>query len=220
MNNVRTLAGVAVIAAIILITGCPNTMSGTVDNETVGPARDAIFDISTVDIFGVEAAFITIVITGVPNACEVWDDFDDVDWSGDCDDYCEDLNAVATEHLIYDTYWNLTISLHAEDDNSVEADYDQDDDFGEDEFHASIENWDVSLLYDVDACEEECEDGDPVIDHSDDENAKSGTVIVSRYEHKDVIKGNYEIEFDSEDEVVKGQFKATHCDLWTENYLW
>ncbi len=221
MSTLRWLATAAAIAAVFGLSGCPNTMNGKVDGDTVGPARDAIYDIAEVDFFGVEAAYVMIVITGVPNACEVWEDFDDVDWNDGCDDYCEELNEVAVEHLHHDFYWNLSISLHAEDDNSVEAEYDWDDEFGEEEFTASVERWDVSLLYDVDACEEECDDGDPVIDDDNGEDAEDGTVVISRYDSSDdIIVGDYEIEFDSADEVVSGQFKATECDLGLSDWVW
>jgi len=208
------MVGLALIAAVAMTTGCVNTMGGKVDGDQVGPARDAIFDQSEIDVFGYTRTVIYLVITGVPDACEVWDEFDDIEFD-ECDDYCEDLNAVATEYLHHNEYWNLSVYLFAEDE--VEIEYDQGDWLGEDEFTANLDLMDVTLIRDVDECEEECEDGDDII-AGEGEDAEDGNVIVDKFDSKDEIKGTYEIEFDSDDEVVSGNFKATHCDLGLSDF--
>lgn len=216
MKRFKCMFALAAILGVGAMTpGCENTMNGSVDGDSVGAARDAIFDEVDVDlgILG-EYHLVMVYITGVPNACEAWEEMMDIQ-EPNCEDYCEEWGEFANDYLGANTYWNMTLNLWA--GNDVEDEYDQDDQPGEGEFTAVIDKWDVSALYDADECEDECEDSGAI--EEDDEAAENGDVEVTKYDHKDLVKGNYNLDFGNDD-TVSGQFKATHCDMGLDDWIW
>ncbi len=196
------------LALPVLAAGCANTMNGSIDDESVGAARDAIYDELEVGFGGLSVKIVYVAITGIPDACDALDAL----WStgaGSCDDHCEEMGEVAADYLGGDVYWSLDILMFPEDD--VDVEYDHGEGMFQDDFYAEIFRDDVSLVYDQAACEEACEDGDSVVD-SDSEGSKDGTIEITSYDEGELIKGNYDIEFGGDD-VVKGKFTAEHCDI-------
>ncbi len=215
MNRMKCMFAIAAIWGVgVMTSGCENTMNGSVDGDSVGVARDAIFDEVEVSLpFWGDMHLIQVFITGVPNACEAWKEIQDIP-QNDCDDLCDDYVDYANEYLGANTYWNLTFSVWP--DGDAETDYDQGATWGDDEFTAIIDQSDVSAMYDHAECEDECENNEAVIDDESDE-ADDGDLTITKYDSKDLVKGNYELDFGNDD-LVKGQFKATYCDMNLDNF--
>ena len=196
------------LALPLLAAGCANTMNGSIDDESVGAARDAIFDEVEVGFAGYSVHVLYVAITGVPDACEAMDAMLSTSFNS-CDDYCEDMNGIANDYLGRDVYWTLGINLWPEDDPDVV--YDHGDDLPQDEFYATISRDDFAMAYDPPACEEACEDFEDVVE-SDAENSKDGVLEITSYEQEDTLQGTYDIEFGGDD-FVTGRVKATYCDF-------
>ena len=203
-DSMRTLH----FLGLLFLTACgPASVSGHVDDERVGSARDAFFDVVEFDagIFG-EVNFLVVVISDIPDACEVYQDVF-ADAFQTCEDRCDDYTQLAEDALGKDSYWSTTLVAHSDGDFVREYDYDAD--LGSDEFSLGFARLDATPMYDQDTCESSCEDGE-LLD-ADNETGNSGGLEIVEYVRDESVKGNFEVDMGSE-EQLKGSFKAHKCD--------
>lgn len=197
------------ILAILSLTACGVSVSGEVDGEPVGGAREAVFDEVEINL-GPLGDFKTmaVMITDVKDSCRVYDTINDQTSVG-CEARCADLSAVANEDLGADDYFQILLVLTADPDR-VEGDFS----FvggvpGEDAFTGSFARFDVSALYDEQGCIDTCEAGNPIVE-SNPEDASGGALTVNGYESGEGIRGSFDLEFGAES--VDGSFNAKRCD--------
>jgi hypothetical protein len=199
-----------VISLLLLAAGCgPASLGGLVDGERVGGARDAVWDEVEVDWgpFG-EWSATTVLVTDIPNTCEVLDAMADA-YEFDCEERCEEyLEVLETHHLGQERYFML--SIYADTSDGAEGSFSQDEEVGEGEFNASFASWDVSVIADPDACEEACEEGELLEDESE-EDTDGGELELGGFDG-DILSGRFIVEFEG-DEGVEGSFHAESCDL-------
>ncbi len=197
----------ALLCLPLTLAACANTMNGEVDGRSVGSAHDAIFELETIDL-GPLGSYNTLwlIITGASDACEGLDELWDAD--GDCEEYCEELEPIARDHLPHSEVWTLSIWIAGTEE--IEGLYSHGGWADLDGFGASIERWEVEALRDPAICEEMCEDGETI--PSDSENSTDGSIEIQTYESKESLEGEYTIEFD--DDVVEGHFSANWCDIF------
>ena len=191
----------------IVLLGCANTMSGTVEGERVGRANESIFQLISYDVPLVGTLTgVGIAITGAKDSCEGMDELDAV--SHDCNDRCDELLVIADDHLPSDEIWTLWMWLLSDD--AVEGHYLHSDESDFDGFGASIERADVSSLRDYDACVELCLEGDPY--PTTTESSTGGTIELTAYESHETLEGEYSIEFGAD--LVEGHFAADWCEIF------
>lgn len=227
-----------IVAVLLVLGGCANTMSGTLDGQKVGPARSAIFDEAEMSMsipgFGelVSLQVVQVFVSGFPDACALYDRMYDIEYSS-CEETCEDLHEIAVDLLGSDEYWTLSMTLFPED--AVDTAYSEGDPLddlslddidwwnlddltlsGNDTFTAGASLWDVASWYDLAACETACEDDPTVVE--DDELAEAGEVEVKKFVEDDRVKGDYVVDFGGGD-VIRGAFDAEYCDLGLDELL-
>jgi len=191
----------------LALLGCANTMTGTVEGERVGRANESIFQLVSYDVPLVGTLTgIGVAVTGAKDACEGLDAIDQV--SNDCNDRCDELLAIADDHLPSNEIWTLWVWLISDD--SVEGTYLHSDQSDFDGFGASIERADVSALRDYDECVQLCQDDDPI--PTTTERSTGGTVELTAYDDREQLEGQYSIEFGTD--VVEGHFSADWCEIF------
>jgi hypothetical protein len=201
---------IAPLLALALASGCsPVSLSGNVIGTGVGNARTAVFDSVSYDVFGFTFEGIVLLMSDIPDSCEVIDDFTNVR-PNDCVDQCADLGSIGDEYLGRDEYWwSVAVMNPYDDDTGVYAFDDSIDDAGD--FTSSFSALDMADIYNTDACEEICRADDEPI-QSDDRDVTGGTVTIDTFENNAEMKGSVDLSFPG-DETISGKFKAEHCDL-------
>jgi hypothetical protein len=186
---------------------CSNTMQGTVDGERVGRANESIYQLVSYEVPLVGTLTgVGLAVTGARDACAGLEALDNV--SNDCNDRCDELLDIASDHLPSDEIWTLWIWLISDD--AVEGHYLHSDQSDFDGFGASIDKSDVSALRDYEACIDLCSDGDPIPTTS--ENSTGGVIELTAYEPHERLEGEYSIEFGAD--VVEGRFSASECEIF------
>jgi hypothetical protein len=197
----------AVLTLPLTLCACANTMSGTVEGERVGRANESIFQLASYEVPLVGTLTgVGIAITGAKDSCEGLDELEAV--SNDCVDQCEELEAIAADHLPSNEIWTLWIWLISDDE--VEGHYLHSDESDFDGFGASIDRADVSALRDFDECVALCQDDEPIPTMS--ESSTGGSIELTSYESHDRLEGEYSIEFGAD--VVEGHFSAEWCEIF------
>ena len=193
---------------LLALAACgPASVSGSVDGERVGGARDAFYDELVIDLGPLgEFTFVAVFVSDIPDACQVFEEvFETIEPV--CDDRCDEYIDIAdTFGLGHDEYWALAMVFSA--DGSIDGEYDYDADLSEDEFTAAISRYDTSVLQDAGTCEDACEDGELLL--PDDEDGNSGVAELER--DGDELKGSFDIDLGGDDRL-KGSFRATECDI-------
>jgi hypothetical protein len=199
----------SLLSLLLVAVGCgPASLGGVVDGERVGGARDAVWDDVELDFgpFG-EWSATTVLVTDIPNSCEVLDDMADA-FEFDCEERCEEyLDVLERHNLGQDSYFAL--SIYADTSDGAEGSFGHDDEVGEGEFDASFVRWDVSVIADPAACEEACEEGELL--ESESEEVDGGELELAGFDG-DILSGRFTVEFGG-DEGVQGSFHAASCDL-------
>ncbi len=191
--------------------GCgPASVSGVVDGDSVGGARSAVYDTIELDFgaFG-EANFMVVMLTDVPDACEVFEDFY-TKIEPNCEDTCDNYRDVAEEFLGSKSYWRTDLLVLA--NGSFETDYDYEEDvLGSDEFQLNFYRYDAEPLYDADACEDTCLDSELLA--PDRESGNGGRLEIVEFDSTDdFVRGKFEVDMGG-DEDLRGSFRAEHCDM-------
>lgn len=191
---------------LTILAACgPASVSGEVDGDRIGGARDAIYD--TVEFGPFE--LMVVVITDFPDACTVYEEF----WETiepNCDDRCDDYRDIAEDYLGGKDYWSLALAIVP--GGSFEDEYDYEPDIpGEDEFNLAFRKYDVEPLYDADDCEDARQDGELLL--PDLENGNDGDLEILLYDDDDeIVKGRFEVDMGGE-EALRGSFTATECNM-------
>ena len=202
---------------LTMLWGCgPASLSGQVDGERVGGARDAVYDTYSLDFgpFG-ELEFALVVLTSFPEACEVVEEYSEAARGGDCEERCEAIVAVSEEYGLRDErYWTFSMTVNVSDGEEGVFDYETDTSSVEDEeFYGVFSSWDGRALQDQAACEEACEDGE-LLDPSDEEG-EDGELEITRADGE-TLSGRFDVDLGG-DERVRGGFDARPCD--TEEWI-
>lgn len=187
----------------------PASVSGVVDGQGVGGARDALYDTLELD-FGPlgELNVMLVIVTDIPQACDVYEEFFET-VEPNCESRCDDYMGIARDYLGSKEYWSLTIS--AVSNGSFENTYDyEDDQLDDEEFALGFARYDAEPLYDADACEDACQDGDLLV--PDEETGNGGDLEITAYESGDYVKGRFDVDMGG-DERLRGSFTAAHCDM-------
>lgn len=198
------------IPLVLTLSACgPASVSGVVDGQRVGGARSAIFDALELDFGPIgEVNVLYVILTDVPNACDVYEDFFE-NIEPNCEDRCDDYTDIADEYLGRPEYWQ--INLVAVTNGSFEDDFDYDEgQLDNDEFALSFLRYDAEPLYDNDDCEDECLDGDLLV--PDEETGNGGDLEIVEYDSKDFVKGRFEVDMGG-DEDLRGSFNAEYCNM-------
>ncbi len=195
---------------LALAAGCSSTsVGGDVDGTRAGRAKSAVFDRVSYSAFGFSVEATVLLLSDIPDACEMVNDVVDVRES-DCVDACTDWVAIADDHLGRDDYWWTVAILNPYDDDvgtyAINDDLDSEGDA-----NAGFAALDFSELYDQDTCVDECNAGNDIVGF-DDEQADAGSVVVDAYENNAEMKGSFELSFPGDD-TLTGQYKAEHCQL-------
>ncbi len=196
------------IFGLLFLTACgPASVSGVVDGERVGSAQDAFFDVVELDfgIFG-EVNFLVVVLTDVPDACDVYQDV----FAGNfqtCEDRCDTYVQIGEDTLGKDSYWSTTLIAHSDGDFIREYEYDED--LGEDEFTLGFARIDTTAMYDQATCEEACRDGELL--EADNETGNDGVLDIKDFVSGDSASGNFNVDMGN-DEGLRGSFTAHECD--------
>lgn len=194
---------------LALTTACgPASVSGVVDGDRIGGARDAIYDTLELDfgVFG-EVNAMAIIVTDFPNSCEVFEAFFET-IEPDCDDRCDEYRGIAEEFLGGRDYWALSLVLIS--GGSYEDTYDYEpDQIGEDEFQLVFNKYDTEPLYEASTCEDACEDAELLV--PDVENGNGGELEIL-VEDGDIVKGRFDVDMGGEEDL-RGSFTATECNM-------
>ena len=208
MSAVTRLAALG--TALALSTACSSTsVRGEVDGTPAVGARTAIFDTIEVNLFGFGFESTIVMLSDIPNGCEVFEELTRVR-TADCVDTCTDLGSVGNDYLGRDDYWATYIVLNPYDDHVGTYVYDSGLQ-GEGEFTTTFSALDFSEVYNQESCEDECFANNALIT-MDDEESDAGTVTIEAFENNVELQGDFEIEFPG-DESLRGTFKAEHCNL-------
>jgi hypothetical protein len=205
-----------VLAVVVLGACSSNTISGTIDGESVSSARSAIFDEVELDlgILGEYRVF-QLLVTDIPDACAFYDRLTLVEPSLDCDATCIEYAGIADEYLGADDYYTLSMNIRS--DVLVEDTYDYDAGVdGNDTFSASYTAYDVAVISDANLCEDACEEADPLLGQDADAGQSGLVELTHRVEYAQLV-GSYEVGFGGED-TVKGKFDAEFCDMG--DWIW
>lgn len=189
--------------------GCgPARLSGQIDGDPVGGARDAYFDTIEISIpFLGSFDYQVIVLTDFPDGCETVSDVSDA-YDFGCDEICDELVPVAEEHgLREDEYWTTTLVANVSD--GVDGMFDYDQELNEAEFTASFSTWDTRAIHDQAACEEACLDGDLLA--ATGEDGEDGELELELSDDGEVLAGRFDVDFGGDDQL-SGRFNATACD--------
>lgn len=192
----------ASLCALLAMFGCANTMNGEVEGEKVGGADDAIFQLEALASLNTGA----LVITGASDACEYLDRVEGL--GGDCEDYCEELQPIARDHLPNGDLWTLTIWFMGLE--GVERSYGHGGWADLDGFGAIIDRSNVEHWRDAEECTQACQ-ADDMFGDGNTESSSGGTLTITSYETREILEGEYTIEFGSD--LVEGHFSADWCDL-------
>jgi len=187
---------------LLALIGCANTMHGEVEGEKVGAPKDAVFQIESVGALVGGG----LVLTGASDSCDYLDAIETV--GGGCEEYCEEIQPIARDHLPNGDLWTLTI-LYLSLDQVVRS-YGHGGWADMDGFGATIDRRDVSHLRDVDECIQMCQmdnlDGD-----GNSENSTGGALHITDYQTGESLEGEYSIEFGGD--LVEGHFSANWCEV-------
>lgn len=201
------------IVLTLALAACgPASISGKIDGETVASPRSAAFDEVTIDLGPLgEYKALTIFVTDVGDACQVFDDFySNIEWG--CDEQCEDWSRIAQDELGKDEYWSMSLTLVADPDR-VEGEFAFADGLEENHFDGSLTRWDVSTLYDETTCVSTCQDGADVLGRRV-ADVTAGSVEVTAYESGEAFDGKFDVTLSDDD--LKGSFRATRCDQMSD----
>jgi hypothetical protein len=196
--------------------GCgPASLSGEVDGERVGGARDALYDTYSLDLgpFG-DYAFAFVFVTDFADACEVVASYSDAFAFG-CEERCEEILEVSERHGLDDeSYWSFAMTVNISDGEVGEFDYETDlAGIEENEFSGSFSSWAGGPLQDPSLCESACEDG--ALFESDDEVGEGGQLEITNFDGE-ILSGRFEVDL-GDDEGLSGSFDAHPCD--TEDWI-
>ena len=198
------------IPLVLALSACgPASVTGVVDGERIGGARDAIFDTVELDFgFLGEVNILVVILSDIPNSCEVYEEFFET-IEPDCEERCDDYEKIAQDYLGAKEYWQ--INLTAVNRGSFEDDYDYEEgQLENDEFQLNFLRYDAEPLYDTKACEDECLDGDLLV--GDQETGNGGELEITEYDSKDFVKGKFQVDMGG-DEDVQGAFTADYCNM-------
>jgi len=214
---IRHLILITTALSMLAAAGCVNMMSGTVDDQTVGPARTALFaelDTGYPDA-GIDGNMLMVVITGLePDvACDATKAEWEIDWDLDCVEVCLEAVANAEEYLTQAEYWQADLSLLPAGD--AVATYEVGDVWdmmaGDPMFSGGLSYTLTEDALDNDFCLDSCANWQETqVDH-DWWEADGGTIEIATYTEGEALEGTYAIEF--EGDLVEGDFAAEFCDF-------
>ena len=199
------------VAAVLLGVGCgPVSIDGEVDGQSVGGARDAIWDEFEVDLGPLGSyQYTAVILTDVHDACEVTDAFAEaLREESDCESLCEVyLDTVEQWELSTEGYWTLSLFANTSDDEAGEFAFDPLAEAGE--FDATFSRIDSSDLVGQSECEDACEDRELL--ESSEDDGEDGTLELEAAEGEE-LSGTFTVEFGGAD-LLEGDFTATRCDM-------
>jgi hypothetical protein len=193
------------------LAACGGTsIGGSVADDRVGGARDVVFDEVEVEVPVLGTfTFMAILASDIPDACVVLDEFYD-NVADDCEEACEDLGRLADEQLGADEYWLLSMGLVANPDRVVgEYAWNAESWTAENEFTSDLTRLNIAGIYDFDACVQDCEDDDTVID-DDQFESTGGTLTLDDYVQNDTLNGSFDVQF-ADGDLIEGKFRGRHC---------
>ncbi|MEQ1505663.1 MAG: hypothetical protein ABMB14_25745 [Myxococcota bacterium] len=197
-----------IVPVVMALGACgPAHLGGQIDGEPVGGARDAFFDTLSVNLgpLGDYEATV-VVVTDFPTACDVYDDLAST-FELSCDALCDEyLDLAETYHLRQETYWSTIFTVNTSDEEVGTFDYDPA--VGEGEFSTAFYRYDGTDLFDADACEDACEDGELL--QAEDEQGEDGELEIDRAD-SELIHGRFDVDFGGDDRL-SGGFSARPCD--------
>ncbi|MFH1463929.1 MAG: hypothetical protein ABIO70_06065 [Pseudomonadota bacterium] len=197
----------ALLCLPLALTACANTIHGEVNGERAGGARDAIFQVYSLDLGPLGTITgIALAITGASSACETLDALQSL--SSDCNDQCDELGQISHDSLPPADLWTLVIGAGTDDE--VLGTYPHTDQADFDGFGATIEHDDVSAWRDYDDCMALCEAGEEV--PSDSESSTGGELTITDYTSGEELVGEYRIEFGGDE--LTGHFSASWCEIF------
>jgi hypothetical protein len=151
-----------------------------------------------------------VVVTDVPDACEVFLAMDDAEeTSDDCEELCASYLQIADDHdLDEDEYWSVMFTVNTNDGAVGGFDYaDLADET--DEFTAIYSRLDARDLVDQATCESACEDQELLT--SEDELPDDGSLELEEVDDEQ-LPGTFTLEFGGTD-LLEGSFDADPCDV-------
>ena len=196
------------LALPLPLAACSGSMKGSIGGERLGDARSAVFYADDVGFGGFSVTSVQVLLTGIPDACEALTAAAAVDHT-DCDAACSGLEAVATDHLGGDAYWNLSVNVSTSVE-LIEVHGHTDNLTGEEGCNAVARNVDVTSFADAATCAGHCDDGLVTV-AATAHYSTAGEVEVTGYTEGDQLQGDFQFGFGDGDSV-EGGFTATYCE--------
>lgn len=194
------------------LAGCGDVrVDGTVNGQAVGGARSAIFGDIDFDVpFLGSIEFTSVILSDVPDACEVFTELIDAEAAADdCPAVCASFVQIADDHGLDPVeYWTLNLTVNT-NDGAVGGFSFADLADETDEFTASFARVDGAQIADLARCESACEDGGLLL--SEDEVPDAGSLELAALEGEE-LPGELTLEFGGTD-TLEASFEADPCDL-------